>query len=527
MNPNFVLSEEERQKRFRKRKNTDDDNGRSVVSPVMTVRAITSVAIGKPAETFVSKEVQTNDIPDQKSLNGMNAANISNAEKEVIDEDQYNFTSNENCICSGKDPINSNNGQQFTKCKPSDNYAVIHTNVSIQKVNCNSKRVAVIQKVGTQEPKQKIFIEEENKTYKCPPFETFFAKNEGKNFKDLYSFNLNQNENRSQGMEETLQLESWNSIPSTCFEDVNVNEIANKQQDAFDTQNLLQTTTVDLYDSTNEQTETEEDTVYSMVIDKEPELIFSEDEKLQLDQMVKNHDSVYHSVNFGEVLIKEMLMCSMFGVPVSTSAAIQGYRLQVERITRIANDLTLFTELDKVDQVALLKENADLLVSLRGAIFFDRKKPGMDQVMSSMGEGDLDLLNTMFKPMLNTHRMNHIEYRVFNSIQDPAAKKIEERYSFLQGKVADAILSNIISILITYIILFSSDFCSLQNRKKVEKTQHQYLRILERFVYSSCNRMSACSKIGAMLNAITCVREMADIKKSRTINHSATAQVTK
>ena len=123
------------------------------------------------------------------------------------------------------------------------------------------------------------------------------------------------------------------------------------------------------------------------MIDKEPELIFSENEKLQIDQMVKSHDSVYHSVNFGEVLIKEMLMCSMFGVPVSTSAAIQGYRLQVERITRIANDLSLFTELDKVDQVALLKENADLLVSLRGAIFFDNKKPGMDQVMSSMGEG--------------------------------------------------------------------------------------------------------------------------------------------
>ena len=54
--------------------------------------------------------------------------------------------------------------------------------------------------------------------------------------------------------------------------------------------------------------------------------------------------------------------------------------------------------------------------------------------------GDLDLLKTMFKPMLNTHRMNHIEYRVFNSIQDPAAKKIEERYSFLQGKVADAVI---------------------------------------------------------------------------------------
>ena len=168
MNPNFVLSEEERQKRFRKRKNTEDDNGRSVKSPVMTVRAITSVAIGKPVETFVSKEVQTNDILDQKSLNGMNATNISNTEKEVIDENQYNFTSNENYISSGQDPINSNNGQQFVKSNPLDNFAIIHTNVSIQKDNCNSKRVAVIQKVETEEPKQNMFVEEgKNMTYKC------------------------------------------------------------------------------------------------------------------------------------------------------------------------------------------------------------------------------------------------------------------------------------------------------------------------------------------------------------------------
>ena len=88
--------------------------------------------------------------------------------------------------------------------------------------------------------------------------------------------------------------------------------------------------------------------------------------------------------------------------------------------------------------------------------------------------------------------MNHIDYKVFNSIQDPAAKKIEERYSSLQGMVADSviiiflleyfqiflqsyfwfqILDNITTILMTYVILFSSDFCSLEDRKEVERTQ--------------------------------------------------------
>ena len=104
---------------------------------------------------------------------------------------------------------------------------------------------------------------------------------------------------------------------------------------------------------------------------------------------MKDHDERYRSVNFGEELIKEMIMCSMFGIPVSTSAAINGYRLSVERITRIAHNLDCFTDLPKNDQNNLLKENADLLVNLRGAIFFDSKKKGVDQVLISMGIGEI------------------------------------------------------------------------------------------------------------------------------------------
>ena len=49
------------------------------------------------------------------------------------------------------------------------------------------------------------------------------------------------------------------------------------------------------------------------------------------------------------------LRCSMFGIPVSMSAAISGYRLTVERITRIANNLETFGTLPKFDQNSLLK----------------------------------------------------------------------------------------------------------------------------------------------------------------------------
>ena len=131
----------------------------------------------------------------------------------------------------------------------------------------------------------------------------------------------------------------------------------------------------------------EEDDIRRQLLSNEPEVKFCEDERFQMEKLIKEHNDKYRSVNFGEELIKEMIMCSMFGIPVSTSAAISGYRLTVERITRIAHNLDCFTDLHKNDQATLLMENADLLVNLRGAIFFDSKNKGVNQILISMGIG--------------------------------------------------------------------------------------------------------------------------------------------
>merc|ERR1719228_945534 len=273
-----------------------------------------------------------------------------------------------------------------------------------------------------------------------------------------------------------------------------------------------------------------EDSVYSRSSDdersiqgflSEPEIKFTEEEYENLRVLVHSHDERYKSVNFGEELIKEMIMCSMFGIPISTSAAISGYRLTVERITRIANHLDCFADLPLMDQSSLLKENADRLVSLRGAIFFDSKKKGVNQVLISMGIDDLETIKTMFSPLMKESRMKHIDYKIFNSIQKVESNNsVEQRYNFLQGKVAESICDDITTILLTYIILFSVDFCTLQDSRRIEQLQEQFIRMLERYVYSKTNRKDACHTLANTLNAVTCIREMADIKKSRAINQA-------
>lgn len=273
-----------------------------------------------------------------------------------------------------------------------------------------------------------------------------------------------------------------------------------------------------------------EETVYSKSSDdersivgilSEPEIKFTDEEHHQLKMIVESHDERYRSVNFGEELIKEMIMCSMFGIPMSTSAAISGYRLTVERITRIANNLDCFSGLPIIDQTNLLKENADLLVSLRGAIFFDSKKKGVNQVLISMGIDDLETIKTLFSPLMKEKTMNHIDYKIFNSVQKVESdNSVEQRYNFLQEKVAEAVVDDITTILLTYIILFSVDFCPLQDRRRVELLQDRFIKMLERYVYSQTSRKDACNTLANSLNAVTCIREMADIKKKRAINQA-------
>ena len=76
----------------------------------------------------------------------------------------------------------------------------------------------------------------------------------------------------------------------------------------------------------------------------------------------------------------------------------------------------------------------------------------------------------------------------------------------------------IIVTLLTYIILFSMDFCPIQDRRRIEIVQERFIRMMERYIYSKFCRTEACHTFATCLNAVTCIREMADIKKRRSMN---------
>jgi len=247
----------------------------------------------------------------------------------------------------------------------------------------------------------------------------------------------------------------------------------------------------------------------------------TDEETKFLDNLVINHNTCYKSVNFGEELIKEMIMCSLFGIAISTRAALTGYRLSVDRITRIAKNLDAFNRLDVTDQEILLKENADLLVSLRGAIFFESRKKGIDQVLVSMGVEDMEKIKSMFSQLMkDNENMKHIKYSNFNSLQEVGDDSKESRYDFLLAKVGLMLTDEYVVVLVTMIVLFSGDFCTLQNRVIVEETQIEFILLLRKYFNTQLNRVDAMVKFANTLEIVSLIREMADIKKSRRVSES-------
>ena len=250
----------------------------------------------------------------------------------------------------------------------------------------------------------------------------------------------------------------------------------------------------------------------------EPFLEISNDEIFQIRQISNEHDRHYKSVAFGEELIKEMVMCSVFKIPLSTTAAMKAYRTMVSRVTKVAQGFDPFLSCDHNTQSSLLKGNADLLVSLRGAVFFDIQKKGLDQILYSFGVDDIDTGKKMIMVTLkNAGDLGRIDYKNFNSIQKiDESSETESRYDRLLARVGSTVsLMPEVVKLFSYIVLFSSDFTAVESRAQVDSIQEMLINMLKRFLYSQYPREVAVKLFANILHCIGDLRELTHIKKQR------------
>jgi len=263
------------------------------------------------------------------------------------------------------------------------------------------------------------------------------------------------------------------------------------------------------------------------VIPAEPCISMSEDEVMQIRRLADAHDKQYRSVPFGEELIKEMVMASVFSLPLSPNSAMTAYKLMIQRVTKVAQAFEHFMDMEHETQTALMKVNSDLVVSLRGAVFFDEKKKGLDQILYSLGVDDVEVgKRTILAAMRqNNGEIGRISYKNFNSIQKvDESSEAESRYNRLLARVGSAIsIHPELVKLVSYIILFSGDFTGVKNRYRVETIQEMLVNMVRRFIFAQYPRPMAVTVFGNVLASIADVREISEIKKHRTMAQSKAA----
>ena len=208
------------------------------------------------------------------------------------------------------------------------------------------------------------------------------------------------------------------------------------------------------------------------------------------------------------------------------------YQLMIQRVTRVAQNFTDFLELPSRAQTTLLKNNADMIVSLRGAVFFEMKKQGLDQILSSLGINDLQAARDMIFATLKCHNtLKHIDYKTFNTIQDKCEVSTEKRYDQLLEQIGSTIAFNPnLVILFSYVLLFSVSFKDYEvfddlSREKVLRINDALIGLLERYLYAMFSNDIARGIFNAIMNCIRDLRELTLIKKKRQL--SATLTTTK
>eukprot|EP00095_Tigriopus_kingsejongensis_P003901 snap_masked-scaffold296_size217904-processed-gene-1.3 protein:Tk03901 transcript:snap_masked-scaffold296_size217904-processed-gene-1.3-mRNA-1 annotation:"retinoid x" len=147
-----------------------------------------------------------------------------------------------------------------------------------------------------------------------------------------------------------------------------------------------------------------------------------------IENITKIYDQQFRSVSLGEVIIKEMIVSSLYNVPISVSSSLSAYRLMVNRVTKIANSFDTFCTFPMRIKMALLKKNADPMVLLNGATFFSES--AKEQIQVSMGEDDAlssGILIDRSKEAID--KAGSISYWNWNTIQTYHSPDVEDVFS--------------------------------------------------------------------------------------------------
>ena len=160
-------------------------------------------------------------------------------------------------------------------------------------------------------------------------------------------------------------------------------------------------------------------------------------------------------------------------------------------------------------------------------MFFEIKNQGLDQIVISLGIGDVESAKTMIAATLQTpNTFKRIDYKTFNTIQETADDTAEEKmYDQLLGRVGSRVAFNpkIVKIL-SYILLLganANDEKIIMAKKVIEDEQRGLIRMLERYLLAAYPDGMATTLFSGTMSCVSVLKEMYMIKKHRRFAQAA------
>merc|ERR1711915_193894 len=173
----------------------------------------------------------------------------------------------------------------------------------------------------------------------------------------------------------------------------------------------------------------------------------SDSDEAELPDFIMDYASSGKEINFGEYLVKKLVLSSIFRLPLCDRSRKKWLDIQKERIVNFAMTLKEIKNLSKNDQKILFQENLGPILCLFGSIFFIRKNYYGNHIKPLIGKIDRSSMDLWYETsIMRTDKIpTAFEHKSGNELL----------FSDLQCNVVEELLDHNSNLLIVCILLFS------------------------------------------------------------------------
>ena len=242
-------------------------------------------------------------------------------------------------------------------------------------------------------------------------------------------------------------------------------------------------------------------------------------------ELSRKFDQDISSVSVGEKVIRQKIMASMFGIPLSPECHVQACRVMMQRIVKVAQGHTEFASLPLNNQNMLLKNNSMLIFSLR-LVFMEQRKQGMEQLTNSLSPHDCEITRKLINDIKSSPdkvaKLRKIDYKTRMARFGITDKNLFERHKLLETRVGQRLsLNPLMMSLLSYILLFSTDVdgqkANSNEWNRIEKTQETLVLILQRYIYATCPPSMSYLQFSKTMESLIDLRELCNIINNTTL----------